>query len=69
MNNNNNDNNDGDGESAQEKESCKILCDFTAQTDKVLEHRRLDIVSLDKVKRECVVLDFAVPGDQNVTTK
>ena len=43
--------------------------DFTVQTDKVLEHRRLDIAILDEVERERINIDFAGPGDQNVTTK
>ena len=44
--------------------------DFTIQTDKVLEHRRLDIVVIDKEKKECIIIiDLAVPGDQNITAK
>ena len=43
--------------------------DFTIQTDKVLEHRRLDIVVIDKEKKECIIIDLAVPGDQNIAAK
>ena len=53
-------------EPVQENERCKLLWDFTIQTDKVLEHRRPDIVIIDKEKKECILIDLAVPGDQNI---
>ena len=56
-------------EQVQENERWKLLSDFTIQTDKVLEHRRPDIVIIDKEKKECILIDFAVPGDQYITAK
>ena len=38
-------------EPVQENERCKLLWDFTIQTDKVLENRRPDIVVIDKEKK------------------
>ena len=56
-------------EPVQENERCKLLWDFIKQTDKVLEHRRPDIVVIDKEKKECIIIDLAVPEDQNITAK
>ena len=56
-------------EPVQENERCKLLWEFTIQTDKLLEHRRPDIVVIDKEKKECILIDLAVPGDQNITAK
>ena len=53
----------------QENERWKTLLGFILQTDKMLEHRRPDIVVLDREKRECIIIDFAVPGNKNITTK
>ena len=47
----------------------KILWEFTVQTDKTLEHLRRDIFNVDKEKRECIIIDLAVPEDQNITIK
>ena len=50
-------------------EKCKIFWDFGIQTDKEIEHRRLDILVIDKEKRECKIIDIAVPRDQNIKLK
>ena len=42
---------------------------FAIQTDKEIEHRRADIVVIDKEKRECKIVDIAVSGDQNIKVK
>ena len=52
-----------------ENEKCKILCDFAIQTDEEIEHRRPDIVVIDKEKREFKIIDIAVLGDQNIKVK
>ncbi len=44
----------------------KILWDFNIQTDYVIEHRRPDVVVLDKMKKMCLLIDIAVPGDLRV---
>ena len=56
-------------QSVQENDEYKILWDFNIQADKVIEHRRLDIVCINKQRRECQIIDFAIPGDQNIAIK
>ena len=36
---------------------------------KGIEHRKLDIVVIDKEQDECKIIDIAVPGDQNIKMK
>ena len=50
-------------------DKCKILWNFAIQTHKEIEHRRPDIVVIDKEKRDCKIMDIAVPGDQNIKVK
>ena len=45
------------------------VMEFAVQTYKEIEHRRPDIVVIDKEKRECKIIDIAVPGDQNFKVK
>ena len=52
-----------------ENEECKILRDFNVQTDHVIEARRSDMIVIDKVKKLCQIVDFAVPYDTKVNTK
>ena len=52
-----------------ENDKCKILWDFAIQTDKEMEHRRPDVIVSDKEKRECKIIDVAVPEDQNIKVK
>ena len=47
----------------------KILWDFNIQTDHVTEHRRTDVVVLDKHDKMCHLIDIAVPGDSRVASK
>ena len=47
-------------------EPYKILSDFTIQTDHVREHRRSDVVVLDKHEKMCHLIDIAVPRDSSV---
>ena len=56
-------------EPVQENERCKFLSDFTIQPEKVLERRRPDIVVIDKEKKECILIDQAVPGGWNINAK
>ena len=39
------------------------------QTDHVIEHRRPDVVVLDKHEKMCHLIDIAVPGDSRVASK
>ena len=52
-----------------ENEECKILWDFNVQTDHMIEARRPDMIMIDKVKKVCQIVDFAVPRDTKVNTK
>ena len=52
-----------------ENEKSKILWGFAIQTDKAREHLRPDIIVIDKEKRECKIINIAVPGDQNIKVK
>ena len=53
----------------QENDEYKILLDFNIQAEKVTEHRRPDIVCINKQKRECQIIESAIPGDQNIAIK
>ena len=53
-------------ESVLENEDYKILWDFSIQTDHVIEARRPDLVVVDKKRRTCKVIDFAVPGNSRI---
>ena len=56
-------------QSVRGNDEYKILWDFNIQTDKVIQYRRRDIVCINKQKRESQIIDFAIPGDQNMTIK
>ena len=53
-------------ESVLENEDYKILWDFNIQTDHVTEARRPDLVAVDKKRRTCKIIDFAIPGDSRI---
>jgi len=52
-----------------ETQSVKILWDMNIQTDHVIEHRRPDIVVVDKDKKRALLIDIAVPADARVEEK
>ena len=56
-------------ESVLENEDYKILWDFSIQTDHVIEAQKPDLVVVDKKKRTCKIIDFAVPGDSRIEAK
>ena len=56
-------------EKVLEKDDVKVLWDFNIQTDRVIEHRRPDVVVLDKAADLCHIIDVAVPGDTRVASK
>ena len=45
------------------------MWDFSIQTDHVIEAQRTDLVVVDKKKRTCKIIDFAVPGDSRIEEK
>ena len=56
-------------EIALENDKVKILRDFLFQTDRRIEHRKPDIVVLDKAKNTCLIIDLAIPGDHRIALK
>ena len=56
-------------ESVLENETHKILWDFEIQTDHLITARRPDLVLINKKKRTCQIVDFAVPADHRVKLK
>ena len=52
-----------------EKDECKILWDFTVQTDHEIYGRRPDAIVVQEDKNLCQVIDFACPDDERVNTK
>ena len=48
-----------------ESENSKILWDFTVQSDRKIEARRPDMFLLIR-RREVVIIDVAIPGDNRV---
>ena len=52
-----------------ENDSCKILWDFTVQTDHFITARRSDMIFIDKEHHECQITDFDIPYDTRVYDK
>ena len=48
-------------EKVLESDECKILWDFSIQTDKRLEHNRPDILVFDKANKKVVIIDPSCP--------
>ena len=48
---------------------CKILWDFTVQTDHFMTSIRPDIIVIDKKHHKCQIIDFAIPYDTRVGDK
>ena len=45
----------------------RITCDVTIYTDKVLKHNQPDITQVHKDTKKWILVDIAVPADQNIT--
>ena len=52
-----------------ESDEIKILWDFNIQCDHIIEHRRPDILVVNKKEKSCQIIDIAVPGDLRVHVK
>ena len=39
------------------------------QCDKMIEHRKSDIILVDKVQQKCLIIDVACPGDNRIAEK
>ena len=56
-------------EVVMENDKCKILRDFTVQTDYEIYERRIDVNLVEKDKNLCQIIDFACPYDRRVNSK
>ena len=52
-----------------ENNTHKLLWDFDIQTDHQISARRPDLIVIDKKKRTCKIVDFAVPADKQNKTE
>ena len=52
-----------------ENDTHKLLWDFDIQTDHLISARRQDIIIINKKKRTCKIVDFAVPADHRIKLK
>ena len=49
---------------------CKILWDFSIQTDKKLNHNKPDTITvIDKVNKTCLIIDPLCPVDSRIVVK
>ena len=55
--------------SVQENDSHKLLWDFDIQTDHLISARRPDLIIINKKKRICKIVDFAVLADHRIKLK
>ena len=53
----------------QENATHKLLWDFNIQTDHLIPARRPDLIIINKKKRICKIVDFAVPADSKIKLK
>ena len=47
----------------------KLLWDFNIQTDHLIPTRRPDLIIINKKKRFCKIVNFAVPADHRINLK
>ena len=47
----------------------KLLWDFNIHTDHQISTRRPDLIIINKKKRTCKIVDFAVPADHRIKLK
>ena len=52
-----------------ENDSHKLLWDFNIQTDHLIPARRPDLIIINKRKRICKIVDFAVPVEHRINLK
>ena len=55
--------------SVVENDTDKLLWDFDIQTDHLISARRPDLIIINKKKRTCTIVDFAVPADRRIKLK
>ena len=50
-------------------ETYKLLWDFDVKTDHIIAARRPDLITINKKKRTCKIVDFAVPANHRIKLK
>ena len=55
--------------SVQENYTHKLLWDLNIQTDPLISARRPDLIIINKKKRMCKIVDFALPVDHRINLK
>ena len=53
----------------RENDTHKLLWDFNIQTDHLIPARRPDLIIINRKKRICIIVDFAVPADHRINLK
>ena len=53
----------------QENDTHKYIWDFDIQTDPQIAARRPDLIIINRKKRICKIVDFAVPADHRIKLK
>ena len=54
---------------ALENDTHKLQWDFDIQTNQLISARRPDLIIINKKKRICIIVDFAVPADHRIKLK
>ena len=52
-----------------ENDTHKLLWDFDIQTDHLIPARRPDLITINKKKTNCKIVDVAVPADHKIKLK
>ena len=52
-----------------ENDTHKLLWDFDMQMDHLISARRPDLIIINRKKRICKIVDFAVPADHRIKLK
>ena len=52
-----------------ENDTHKLLWDFDIKTDHLISARRPDLIIINKEKKICKIVDFAVPVDDKIKVK
>ena len=55
--------------SVLENDTYKLLWDFDIQTNHLISARRPDLIIINKKKRFCKIVNFAVPADHRIKLK
>ena len=56
-------------DSVLENEDYKMLWDFSVRTDHEIEARRPDLLIIDKIEKNCQIIDVVIPEDGRVRAK